>query len=264
MLHEWIKCNYNKTILQRCSFLEENQMTENRTFRGAIIENEAAYQAAIHRNIINNAKKTWRKNNADTCDSIEAFINEGRHENKHGYYYDANFVGSLAKAFDIYGKLSDKQCQAVLSSIAKREEKRQAWVKALEEQKARSEYLGVANEKMTGRAFVEAMLLVDAPSYGYYDSSSAYVYIMRDEAGNKIVYKSKSCLAFKFDNKKNTPNYWQNMYIDVMAGMTIDFTATIKAHTESKGEKQTIVQRVKVSGLEYTEGKLKDLIDKRS
>jgi hypothetical protein len=54
------------------------------------------------------------------------------------------------------------------------------------------------------------------------------------------------------------------MYIDIKAGMTIDFSATIKAHTESKGEKQTIVQRLKVSGLEYTEGKLKEEIDKRT
>ena len=257
-MHKWIKCDYNKTILQRCSFLEEIQMTT------AFIENEAAYQAAIHRNIIGNARKTWRKNNADTCDAIEAFISQGRHESSRGYTYDDNFVGSLAKAFDTYGKLSEKQCQAVLNSIAKREEKREAWVKAVEEQKARSEYLGVANEKMTSRVYVEAVLIVDATKFSYYDSASAYVYIMRDEAGNKIVYKSKSYLTFKFDNKKNTPEYWHNMYFDIMAGMTIDFTATIKAHTESKGEKQTIVQRVKVSGLEYTEGKLKDCLDKRS
>ena len=44
--------------------------------------------------------------------------------------------------------------------------------------------------------------------------------------------------------------------------VTIEFTGTIKAHTESKGEKQTIVQRVKVFGLEYTKGKLKEMIDK--
>jgi hypothetical protein len=252
-------------------------MEENRTFRGAIIENEVAYQAAIHRNIINNAKKTWRKNNADTCEAIEAFISEGRHENKHGYYYDANFVGSLAKAFDTYGKLSDKQCQAVVSSIAKREEKRQAWVKAVEEQKSRSEFLGVANEKITGRALVEAVIIVDAAKFSYYDSASAFVYIMRDTLGNKIIYKSKNRLEYKFKyNKKclelfsnitkegNVTVSWDDAFIDIKAGMTIDFSATIKCHTESKGEKQTIVQRMKVSGLEYTEGKLKEEIDKRS
>jgi hypothetical protein len=160
--------------------------------------------------------------------------------------------------------LSDKQCQAVLSSIAKREEKRAVWAKAVEEQKSRSEFLGVANEKITGRALVEAVIIVDAVKFSYYDSASAFVYILRDTSGNKIIYKSKNYLTFKFENKKSTPEYWHDMYIDIKAGMTIDFSATIKAHTESKGEKQTTVQRLKVSGLEYTEGKLKEEIDKRT
>jgi hypothetical protein len=222
------------------------------------------YVAAIGRNILGNAKKTWRKNNPETCDAIEAFISSGRHESSKGFTYDDNFVGSLAKAFDTYGKLSDKQCQAVLSSIAKREEKRAVWAKAVEEQKSHSEFLGVANEKITGRALVEAVIIVDAVKFSYYDSASAFVYILRDTSGNKIIYKSKNYLTFKFENKKSTPEYWHNMYIDIKAGMTIDFSATIKAHTESKGEKQTIVQRLKVSGLEYTEGKIKEEIDKRT
>lgn len=239
-------------------------MESNRTFRGSFIENEPAYQLAIHRNIINNAKKTWRKNNPDTCDSIEAFISVGRHDTSQGITYDDNFMGSLARAFDTYGKLSEKQCQAVINSISKREEKRAIWAKAVEEQKSRSEFLGVANEKITGRAIIEALIIVDAVKFSYYDSDSALVYIMRDTSGNKIIYKSKNRLSFKFENKKSAPDYWRDMDVDIQAGMTIDFSATIKAHAESKGEKKTIVQRLKVSGLEYTEGKLKDDIDKRS
>jgi hypothetical protein len=251
-------------------------MTTSRTFRGSIIENEHAYQAAIHRNIINNAKKTWRKNNPDTCDAIEDFLMAGRGENARGETtYSDNFVGSLAKAFDSYGKLTPKQCDAIIKSINDRAVRIAERTKAIEEQKARSAYLGVAAEKLTTRAFVEAVIIVDAPKFSYYDASSALVYLMRDEAGNRIVYKSKSHLVYKFQYSKkcverfsnitkegNATFIWDDAFIGIKAGMTIDFTATIKAHAESKGEKQTIVQRVKVTGLEYIEGKLKDMIDK--
>lgn len=232
---------------------------------GSIIENEGAYNAAIHRNIINNAHKTWRKNNPDTCEAIEEFLMAGRGQNARGdTTYSDNFVGSLAKAFDTYGKLTPKQCDAVIKCVKDREVRMAERTKAIEEQKARSVFLGVAAEKLSTRAVVEAIIIVDAPQFNYYDSPSALVYLMRDEAGNRIVYKTKSGLGYKFSYGKNAPESWNGLTNDIQAGMTIEFTGTIKAHAESKGEKQTIVQRVKVSGLEYTEGKLKEMIDKRS
>jgi hypothetical protein len=253
-------------------------MTTSRTFRTSIIENEHAYQAAIHRNIIANAQKTWRKNNPEHCDAIESFLMAGRGENARGETtYTNNFVGSLAKAFDSYGKLSEKQGSAIVKIIADQAQKRVERMQAIEAQKARSAFLGVESEKITTRAYVEAVLIVDAPKFSYYDSASALVYLMRDEAGNKLVYKSKSSLAFKFQYSKKCVERFENTtregnviiihdeaFIDIHAGMTIDFTATIKAHAENKGEKQTIVQRVKVSGLEFKEGAIKELIDKRS
>ena len=243
---------------------------------GSIIENESAYNAAIKRNIINNAKKTWIKNNPDTCEAIQEFLMSGCGQNARGdITYSDNFVGSLAKAFDTYGKLTPKQCDAIIKCIKDREVRMAERIKAIDEQKARSVFLGVAAEKLATRAVVEAIIIVNAPQFSYYDPSSALVYLMRDEAGNRIVYKTKAGLAYKFQyNKKCVERFgnitrkdnaifvWNDAFIDIQAGMTIEFTATIKALTENKGEKQTIVQRVKVSGLEYTEGKLKEMIDK--
>jgi hypothetical protein len=240
------------------------------------IEYPHLYEAAIRRNIIANAQKTWRKSNPDTCVAIETFLIAGRVEcARREISYTENFVGSLAKAFDTYGKLSPKQCDAVIKCINDRAVRIAERTKAIEEQKARSVFLGVTAEKLTTRAFVEAVIIVDAPQFSYYDPSRALVYLMRDEAGNRIVYKSKSHLAYKFQYSKkclerfgnmtkedNRSFIWDNAFIGIKAGMTIEFTGTIKAHTESKGEKQTIVQRVKVSALDYTEGKLKDMIDK--
>jgi len=207
----------------------------------AFIENEAAYEAAIHRNIIGNAKKTWRKNNAEVCETIEAFISQGRHEAHHGMTYDDNFVGSLAKAFDTYGKLSEKQVAAVLKIIATADERRAAMVKAIEDQKARSLHLGVASERIQLKLHVDKVVEVEVQKFSYYDSSTMYIYLMRDEAGNRIVYKTKSLfgLNIKGDNF--------DQFLPVLEKTDIEIKATIKAHTEYKGEKQTIIQRAKVT-----------------
>lgn len=229
------------------------------------IEYPHLYEAAIRRNIVSNAQKTWRKSNPDTCVAIETFLIAGRVEcARQEIAYTDNFVGSLAKAFDTYGKLSEKQGNAVVKIIADSQKRQVERQLAIEAQKARSEFLGVASEKITTRAYVEAVLIVDAPKFSYYDSASALVYLMRDEKGNKLVYKSKSALRFKFSYGKNAPDSWNDWGYDIQTGMTIDFTATIKCHAESKGEKQTNVQRVKVSGLELKEGAIKEAIDKRS
>jgi hypothetical protein len=223
-------------------------MTTSRTVRTSIIENEAAYQAAIHRRIVSNAQKTWRKNNADTCEAIEAFISSGRHESSHGYTYDDNFVGSLAKAFDTYGKLSEKQCLAVLSSIAKREEKRAVWAKALEEQKARSEFLGVASEKAQATLTVEKKLQIENNASFYGQRNTTDIYLMRDENGNRIVYKTQAYLTLPCPEGE-TSNWLDKdgQYVrDVVEGDLFKAKFTIKAHQEYKGEKQTIVQRLKI------------------
>jgi hypothetical protein len=223
-------------------------MTTSRKFTSSFIENEAAYEAAIHRNIVNNAKKTWRKNNADTCEAIEAFISSGRHESSHGYTYDDNFVGSLAKAFDTYGKLSDKQCQAVVSSIAKREEKRQAWVKAVEEQKARSEFLGVASEKAQATLTVEKKLQIENNSSFYGQRDTTDIYLMRDENGNRIIYKTQAYLSLPCPEGETSNWLDKNgQYVrDVIEGDVFKAKFTIKAHQEYKGEKQTVVLRLKI------------------
>lgn len=253
-------------------------MTTSRTFRGGMIENEAAYQAAIRRNIIGNAHKTWRKNNPDTHQQIEDFISAGRHNcpsSMTGYTYDKNFVGSLAKAFDTYGKLSDKQCSAVLKIINDREQKRAERHAAIEAQKARSAYLGVTAEKLSTRAVVEAVIKVQSPKFNYYDSDYAFIYLLRDEAGNRISYKTKSMLSFNFKYSKKCIERFESIthgdgysiihsvpMVFVKTGMTIDFSCTIKMHSEYKGEKQTVVQRLKVTSAEWRDEDLKDYIDK--
>ena len=222
------------------------------------IQNQVAYDLAVKRNIVANAQKTWRKNNPDTCDAIEAFLMAGRTESDRGVEYTDNFVGSLASAFDNYGKLSPKQCEAVVRSIAQRQERREAMNKAIEEQKAASQHIG--GEKLENvRVTVDKVLIVKATQFSYYDAAWQYVYLMRDDAGNRIVYKTKNELGFKFKHSKKDRFMMDDLA--VMRGMTMWINASIKAHAEYKGEKQTIIIRAKVLGMEYDIEKLKDPVD---
>jgi hypothetical protein len=209
-----------------------------------IIENPVAYENAVKSYIIGNAQKTWRANNPDTCGSIESFINAGRTS---GRGYTDNFIGSMAKAFDSYGKLTEKQMSAILKMIASAEERRANMVKAIEEQKARSTYLGVANERISTKVTVDKIVEVEVQKFSYYDSSTMYIYLMRDEAGNRIVYKTKSALVLTIKTDEDT------CYMRVEEKDLIGIKGTIKAHVEYKGEKQTIIQRAKVTSIAVKE-----------
>jgi hypothetical protein len=112
------------------------------------------------------------------------------------------------------------------------------------------------------RVTVDKVLIVDATQFSYYDSSWQYVYLMRDDAGNRIVYKTKSELGFKFKHPKNDVFFMPELA--VMQGCTLYINAGIKAHTEYKGEKQTIITRAKVLGMEYDPNNLKDPVDVRA
>lgn len=208
------------------------------------IYSESAYADGIKRNILANARKTWRKNNPEHI-AIEEFLDNGRN----GRFYKETFIGSIAKAFDSYGKLTEKQVDAVLKMIATSDERRQAWVKAVEEQKAKSVFAGEEGSKVTMRLKIEKKLTLEATKFSYYDRSSQDMWLCRDEQGNRIVYKTKSYWSFKFKQDKNT--LWDMEEIYVEEGNTVDITCCIKAHTEYKGEKQTIIERPKIISLEF-------------
>lgn len=218
------------------------------TLRGyAIIDNPVAYEKATKARILANANKTFCKTYPDYAD-IEAFLSTGvtvdAYDRK---IYKDNFAGSLASAYANYGKLSEKQVEAVRKIIIKNAERRKAFVKAVEEQKAHSAFLGVANERMEFKLHVDKIVEVEVQKFSYYDSSTMYIYLMRDEAGNRIVYKTKTVLGLsvKGDNF--------NEFFPVLEKADIELKATIKAHAEYKGEKQTIIQRAKVTLIESKE-----------
>jgi hypothetical protein len=208
----------------------------------AIIDNPAAYERATKARIIANANKTFCNTYADHAE-IEAFLSTGVEVDDYDRKtFKDNFAGSLASAYANYGKLTEKQVEAVRKCIIKNNERREAFTKAVEEQKARSVHLGVANERMEFKLHVDKIVEVEVQKFSYYDSSTMRIYLMRDEAGNRVVYKTKT-------NWHLSPADGIAVFVEEKSDITVK--ATVKAHADYKGEKQTIIQRAKVTSIAH-------------
>ncbi len=193
-----------------------------------IIENEAAYNAAIKRNIITNAQKTWRSN-TDRANEIEVALEAGRRFNDYGGVigYSEDFIGSLAEAFDNYGKLTPNQSAAVLKGIDARAARRAEWADKQAELNASRQHIGQIGQKLELELTIKKIIELEGLQFGGYHGFT-YIYIMEDADQNIVIYKGNSA-AF------NT----------VDEGGTYRFTATIKEHGVRDGVKQTIIQRPK-------------------
>jgi hypothetical protein len=207
------------------------------------IHNEVAYANAVRRNIIGNAHKTWLK--ADER-------HEGVYEYLRGFlpldrdnWEPTKFIEKMAQSlFCLYGKLSPKQVDAVIKYQADTQARREAFTKAVEEQKARSAFLGLENERREFKLHVDKMVEIEVPKFNYYDSGIMRMFLMRDQDGNRVVYKTKSAWYLTLQD---------GICSFVHEGDDITIKGTIKAHTEYKGEKQTIIQRAKVLSIAVKE-----------
>ena len=186
------------------------------------IENEAAYVAAIKRNIIQNAQKTWRIN-THRAEEIEQTIEDGRvfDLDEGTVVYKENFIGSMAKSFDTFGKLTEKQCSAVLSGIDRRQVMREKFAKERAEQGAKSQWIGEVGLRVDITLTCVHVITIDS-AYG-----TKCLHICEDKNKNVVIYKGFS-LAFP------------------TKGFTAKMVATVKEHQDRDGIKQTIIARPKV------------------
>lgn len=79
-------------------------------------------------------------------------------------------------------------------------------------------------------------------TYSYYDSATSYIYTLRDDDGNCIVWKTKNPLAMWVEDESG-----HDEWVEAEVGDTIQMKATIKEHGEYKGTKQTVVTRPKIT-----------------
>ena len=207
------------------------------------IHNEVAYSNAIRRNIIGNAMKTWRKAD-ERHESVEEYL-RGFLPLDRDNWEPTKFIEKMAQSlFCVYGKLSPKQVDAVIKYQADTQIRREAFTKAVEEQKARSAFLGVENERREFKLHVDKVVEIEVAKFHYYDSGVMRMFLMRDQDGNCVIYKTKSAWYLSLED---------GICQFVVEGNDITIKATIKAHTDYKGEKQTIIQRAKVTLIESKE-----------
>lgn len=197
-----------------------------------VIEFPARYEAARKTYILANANKTFFATYADAREVCE-FIGAGRIYNDHGDCsgYKEGFVGSLAQAFDKYGKLTVGQVEAVRKCIARREERRAEWADQQAALNATRQHLGTVGEKISLTLTIKRIVYIDG-----FRGNSSYIYICEDADRNVVIYKGNAeCFTYGADRNFSKQD-------DVL-----NVIATVKEHGVREGVKQTIIQRPKAA-----------------
>lgn len=201
-----------------------------------VIENPVAYHNAVKNYIIANAQKTWRAN-TERASEIESALTVGMVHSNHGAFmgYSDDFIGKMAESFYKWGKLSPKQCEAILKGIDARAARKAEWADKKAAVDAKREHIGTVGEKIALTLTVGHVVSLDG-MYG-----TTYIYIMEDANQNTVIYKGNS--KFVIFNEEG----------DFRAkGETFTIIATVKEHGVREGVKQTIIQRPKAVKIEET------------
>lgn len=187
-----------------------------------IIDNPVAYERATRARIIANANKTFTRTYSD-YEELEAFLCSGRILDDMGEIkaYKDGFVGSLASAYDRFGKLTEKQVLAIRKCIEANKARRAEWADKKALLDASRQHIGTIGEKITLTLTCVHIVQLDS-HFG-----TTYINICEDADKNIIIYKGN---ASGFPCK----------------GETATIKATIKDHGVRDGIKQTIIQRPKV------------------
>jgi hypothetical protein len=188
-----------------------------------VIEFPGRYEAARKAYILANANKTFLATYEDAREVLD-FIAPGRIYDDSGNCtgYNDGFLGSLAEAFDKYGKLTEGQVNAVRKGIINRAERKAEWAEKQAALNATRQHLGALGEKITVTLTVVHIVELG----GLYGPN--YIHICEDADKNVVIYKG---------NSASFPN------IDETATVI----ATVKDHGVRNGVKQTIIQRPKAA-----------------
>lgn len=200
--------------------------------RGTFIENEARYEAAIQRNIQNNARKTRSAKWLATPEGARAnaflfeldefeptYREDGRFGDIHPVVKAClgDFWTKMRDSVAEWGSLTDGQTKAVLAMIARGEARVAERAKARAEEADKSGWIGTVGERRDFSLVIRMVIEMEG-QYGY-----SYLHVMHDDAGNVVVYKGTKELGER--------------------GMRVVVKATVKDHDIRDGVKQTKISR---------------------
>ena len=194
------------------------------------IENPQAYRKAVHRNIIANAQLTFSRTYPEHKEIVDFIANGRKYHNGDVCGYEEGFLGSLANAYDNYGKLTPNQVAAVLKSIEKSNARRAEWADKKAALDANRQHLGTVGEKITLTLTIRHIVTLEG-TYG-----TSFIYIMENADQNVVIYKGNSSVVG-----------WTPEGEVRGKGDTLTITATVKEHGVRDGVKQTVIQRPKAS-----------------
>lgn len=195
---------------------------------GICVENQEAYDAAVKRNIRDNAQKTWCATYADH-EAIEAFISRGRISvnDKGVVTYAQNFLGSLAHSFDTKFKLTPNQVEAVRKMIAQTEARRAEWSDERAASNSMGNWVGKIGSRMTMTLTIKKIMRVQLPD-DFDTPAFMSIVIFENSDQNTLIYKG----SVEFDVAHE--------------GKTVDVAFTPKSHGVRNGIKQTLISRPKL------------------
>ena len=137
-------------------------------------------------------------------------------------------VRDIAAQLVVRCSLSEKQIALVMKLAAE--------ARAPKATEPESHYVGTVGERPVWDLTVAFVTSFDN------DWGSTYVYSMRDAAGNVVVAKVSSGLGLQLPTDEHGFTGWR----PVVKGDHVTLKGTIKAHTEYKGTKQTVINRCKI------------------
>lgn len=133
---------------------------------------------------------------------------------------------------------------------AEQEAKRLAKEAEEKERKARSQYVGEVGDKINTELTYEGSASWEASKYYGYGVETNYIHRFRDADGNLLVWKTTKSLGWDVEgDRKNhyaTDNGKFIAWHSPEQGDKVTVKGTIKAHSEYKDEKQTVLTRCKV------------------
>ena len=209
------------------------------------IYSPSAYEDAIKRNILLNARKTFVKT-FPRGEEVLVFLDEK-------LALEGSFIHSLKTALARYGKLTEKQYEAVVNIIDGAAERKAQWAQKRADEAANSKHFGAVGDKVKDLSLnVVAVIEYAKHKFHYHDSSVGYIYIARTNDGNTVVIRpSKALLAFhQFrteDGQLIGDENTSSSYLPVGRGDQIVVSGKIKEHGERNGEKQTVLSHVKIN-----------------
>lgn len=111
---------------------------------------------------------------------------------------------------------------------AEEEAARKAEEERIKAEKAISQYVGTEGERIDMQATYIGSASFDVPSFSGFGMETMYIHMFKDENGNKLVWKTGKGIGLERETQ-------------------VSLRGTIKAHSEYKDEKQTVLTRCKIS-----------------